>query len=128
MASTRRGEPSLPSTRIITLVTIGTVDDRADADSISQILASASYDSHIHLLFDDPDGDWCAFQKLHPSLPPSAPNVPPALAQAFKDGEEGFRVPPLMEDETVWSVAWSPCGRYMASGGDLGGVRIWARQ
>lgn len=142
-----------------------------------QILASASYDSHINLQWDDPDGDWCTFQKLHPKLPitalsipnpaaPSAPtiaspaenndesksdptsSIPPpaassaspgaivsfnALAAALMPTQEEqqaidhLNVPPLLEDETVWSLVFSPCGRYMASGGDLGGVRIWAR-
>jgi WD40 repeat protein len=36
-------------------------------------------------------------------------------------------VPPLEEDETVWCLAWSGCGGYLASGGDEGGVRIWKR-
>nr|ODO04327.1 WD40 repeat protein Ciao1 [Cryptococcus depauperatus CBS 7855] len=64
-----------------------------------EILASASYDSHIHLAFDDPESDW--YEALH--------------------------VPPLEEDETIWSLAWSPCGRFLASGGDNGGIRLWQR-
>ncbi|WVQ80100.1 hypothetical protein IAT38_002201 [Cryptococcus sp. DSM 104549] len=103
-----------------------------------EILASASYDSHIHLAFDDPDSDWTIFQKLHPKLPAAALTLPagsPAsLAAALmpspedKEADEQLQVPPLEEDETVWSLAWSPCGRYLASGGDQGGIRIWARR
>jgi WD40 repeat protein len=43
------------------------------------------------------------------------------------EAQEHLQVPPLLEDETVWSLAFSPCGMFMASGGDLGGIRIWAR-
>ncbi|WWD21771.1 hypothetical protein CI109_106258 [Kwoniella shandongensis] len=104
-----------------------------------EILASASYDSHIHLAFDDPDSDWTIFQKLHPKLPAvpltlSSTTSPQSLisalipSQAEKEAEEKLAVPPLEEDETVWCLAWSPCGRYLASGGDQGGIRIWTRK
>ncbi|WRT64488.1 uncharacterized protein IL334_001420 [Kwoniella shivajii] len=103
-----------------------------------EILASASYDSHIHLAFDDPDSDWMIFQKLHPKLIPtplSIPNTSPtSLINALiptaeeKEADEQLDVPPLEEDETVWSLAFSPDGGYLASGGDLGGIRIWKRQ
>ncbi|RSH92443.1 Cytosolic iron-sulfur protein assembly protein [Saitozyma podzolica] len=101
-----------------------------------EILASASYDSHIHLLWDDPDGDWCNFQKLHPKLPASALTIPSSAtsviaelkpSEAERKADEALDVPPLEEDETVWALAWSPCGRFLASGGDLGGVRLWER-
>lgn len=39
-----------------------------------------------------------------------------------------FVVPPLQDPETVWSLAFSPCGQWLASGGDGGGVRIWERR
>ncbi|WVQ98354.1 hypothetical protein IAU59_005477 [Kwoniella sp. CBS 9459] len=103
-----------------------------------EILASASYDSHIHLAFDDPDSDWTIFQKAHAKLPPAPLTIPstssPALIAALvpsaeeKAAEEKLVVPPLEEDETVWSLAWSPCGRFLASGGDTGGIRIWQRR
>ncbi|RXK37234.1 WD40 repeat protein Ciao1 [Tremella mesenterica] len=38
-----------------------------------------------------------------------------------------LHIPPLLEDETVWCLSWSPCGKYLASGGDRGGIRIWTR-
>ncbi|KAK4685225.1 cytosolic iron-sulfur protein assembly protein CIAO1, partial [Tremellales sp. Uapishka_1] len=101
-----------------------------------EILASASYDSHIHLLFDDPDSDWCPFQKLQPHLP-AAPLTIPSTSTALvgalmptpkeKEANESLIIPPLVEDETVWTLAWSPCGKYLASGGDTGGIRIWTR-
>nr|XP_019046821.1 WD40 repeat protein Ciao1 [Kwoniella bestiolae CBS 10118]OCF25751.1 WD40 repeat protein Ciao1 [Kwoniella bestiolae CBS 10118] len=85
-----------------------------------EILASASYDSHIHLAFDDPDSDWMLFQKLHAKLPPTpltlSHDSPASLINA------------LIPSPTVWSLAFSPDGGYLASGGDLGGIRIWKRQ
>jgi WD40 repeat protein len=100
------------------------------------------------LLFaDDPDADWGPFQKLQPALPAQNPDVSPELkdhpsrpviaaepagedAEAEgatrADGDE-FVIPPLKEPETIWSLAFSPCGMYLASGGDNGGIRIWAR-
>lgn len=100
-----------------------------------QILASASYDSHIHLLYDDPDSDWLVFQKLHPklpqtpiTLPASSPLVPAIFpSKEEQEAEEAINLPPLEEDETVWSLAWAPGGQYLASGGDNGGIRIWTR-
>ncbi|WVR04866.1 hypothetical protein IAU60_001878 [Kwoniella sp. DSM 27419] len=103
-----------------------------------EVLASASYDSHIHLAFDDPDSDWTIFQKAHPKLSAVPLTIPrtssPALIKALmpspeeKEAEDHIEVPPLEEDETVWCLAWSPCGRYFASGGDSGGIRIWTRK
>lgn len=37
-------------------------------------------------------------------------------------------VPPLEEDETVWGLAWSPDGGWLASAGDNGGIRVWRRK
>lgn len=88
-------------------------------------------------MFDDPDGDWCIFQKLHPQLPPTPlviQNPSSSLVAALspdeteRKAEVELKVPPLQEDETVWSLAWSPCGRYLASGGDIGGIRLWTRK
>ncbi|ORX35885.1 WD40-repeat-containing domain protein [Kockovaella imperatae] len=95
-----------------------------------EVLASASYDSHIHLMFDDPDGDWCIFQKLHPKLPSARTqsSLPELSPTADEKAIESLNIPPLEEDETVWCLAWSPCGRYLASGGDRGGIRIWRRK
>lgn len=122
-------------------------------------------------MYDDPDSDWCAFQKLHPKLPgmpllrllqsqgllPEATSSPlidtsapdasaPAGQQkvnrtplpwstldallpteAERLAEAHVDVPPLEEDETVWCLAWSGDGGYLASGGDEGGIRIWKR-
>jgi WD40 repeat protein len=47
--------------------------------------------------------------------------------EAERKADEMLDVPPLEEDETVWALAWSPCGKFLASGGDLGGVRLWER-
>jgi hypothetical protein len=33
------------------------------------------------------------------------------------DDADQFVVPPLKEPETIWSLAFSPCGMYLASGG-----------
>ncbi|KAI5454151.1 Cytosolic iron-sulfur protein assembly protein [Naganishia albida] len=110
-----------------------------------EILASASYDASILLFADDTDADWGPFQKLQPSLPALIPEVVPDLvdhpsrpARAGEterknsaDGETPdnyeFVIPPLKEPETIWSLAFSPCGMFLASGGDNGGIRIWAR-
>lgn len=102
-----------------------------------EILASASYDSYIHLAYDDPDSDWCIFQKLHPSLPSTPLTIPSTspshLIDALvpteeeKKAEAELQVPPLEEHETVWCLAWSPDGRWLASGGDNGGIRLWRR-
>ena len=107
---------------------------RIEADR--QILASASYDSHIHLMYDDPDSDWLCFQKLHPKLPQtpitlssSSPLVPAIFpSRDEQEAEEAINLPPLEEDETVWSLAWAPGGQYLASAGDNGGIRIWSRE
>lgn len=99
------------------------------SERLTQILASASYDSHIHLMFDDPDGDWGLYQKLRPRLPGTVAPVIPALALTDEeaDGAE-LEVPPLEEAETVWSLAWSPDGGYLASAGDRGGIRLWKKE
>lgn len=86
-------------------------------------------------MYDDPDGDWCLFQKLSPSLPAADLHITsatPALLLGMSDTEAekaatDLVVPPLQDSETVWSLAWSPCGRFLASGGDRGGIRLWAR-
>lgn len=61
------------------------------------MLASASYDDTINLYVDDPDDDWYPTNTL-----------------------KGH-------SSTVWCVAWSPCGNYIASSSDDLTVRIWAR-
>jgi WD40 repeat protein len=103
-----------------------------------QILASASYDSHIHLMYDDPDSDWLCFQKLHAKLPQAPINLPSSSSsdlvsalfptQEESEADASIDLPPLEEDETVWSLAWAPGGEYLASGGDDGGIRLWTRQ
>lgn len=102
----------------------------------TQLLASASYDSYIHLMFDDPDSDWTLLQKLRPSLDATELVIPssasPSLLEALSPTEpekeaQSLDVPPLREPETVWALAWSPDGRYLASGGDQGGIRLWER-
>ncbi|TXT13045.1 hypothetical protein VHUM_01446 [Vanrija humicola] len=117
------------------------MDHSADVKAVAwhpreEILASASYDAHVHLMFDNPDGDWEAFQRLDPALPAADLHIPPSagaalLAQMGPSAAElagrAVVVPPLVDAETVWSLAWSPCGTYLATGGDAGGVRLWAR-
>lgn len=61
------------------------------------MLASASYDDTINLYLDDPDDDWYPASTL-----------------------KGH-------SSTVWCVAWSPCGNYIASSSDDLTVRVWAR-
>jgi WD40 repeat protein len=92
-----------------------------------KILASASYDASVYLFADDPDSDWSPFQKLNPSLAVTATATTTDDMQVEPD-EDDFEIPALVEPETVWAVAFSPCGGYLASGGDLGGVRIWTRK
>jgi WD40 repeat protein len=110
-----------------------------------KILASASYDASILLFADDPDADWGPFQKLQPSLPaqtakvaqdlvdPTSRPVSTTVAEDADRTEDSkidndvFEIPPLKEPETIWSLAFSPCGMFLASGGDNGGIRIWAR-
>lgn len=60
-----------------------------------QILASASYDNTVKLYLDDPSDDWYAFATLK--------------AHA----------------STVWAVAFSPCGGYLASASDDETIVIW---
>jgi len=86
-------------------------------------------------MYDDPDSDWCLFQKLRPALPAadltinsSSPHLLSAMADSEAEAAAGdLVVPPLVEAETVWALVWSPCGRFLASGGDRGGIRLWAR-
>lgn len=87
-------------------------------------------------MYDDPDSDWLCFQNLHGKLPPSPLSLTPtsALRTALyptkeeQEADASIDLPPLEEDETVWSLAWAPGGGYLASGGDNGGIRIWTRQ
>ncbi|KAJ3754716.1 WD40-repeat-containing domain protein [Lentinula raphanica] len=61
------------------------------------ILASGSYDDTIKLYVDDPQDDWYCCATL--------------------TGHES----------TVWSLSWSPNGKYLASTSDDKTVRIWRR-
>ena len=63
----------------------------------AQILASASYDDTIKLYLDDPQEDWYCFQTLSGHA------------------------------STVWSLAFSPDGRFLASSSDDATIRIWER-
>jgi WD40 repeat protein len=87
-------------------------------------------------MFDDPDSDWTLIQRLAPALPPTPLQVPgsasPSLVEALsppppEKEAQALDVPPLREPETVWALAWSPDGLFLASGGDGGGVRLWER-
>lgn len=91
-----------------------------------EILASGSYDASILMLADDPDGDWSPFQKLQPKKAAVEPSRPEEAAAPTAPASS-LTIPPLKEPETIWSLAFSPCGRYLASGGDGGGLRIWQR-
>ncbi|BEI90349.1 uncharacterized protein CcaverHIS019_0304190 [Cutaneotrichosporon cavernicola] len=117
------------------------MDHGADVKAVAwhphdELLASASYDSNIHLMFDDPDSDWTLVQRLKPALEATPLEIPatasPSLREALSPTPPekealALDIPPLVEDETVWSIAWSPNGRFLASGGDCGGVRLWER-
>ena len=62
-----------------------------------QILASCSYDDTIRVWVDDPQDDWDCVSILRGHT------------------------------STVWSIAFSPDGNYIASGSDDTTVRIWKR-
>lgn len=62
-----------------------------------QILASASYDDAIKLYIDDPSDDWFCYTTL------------------------------TGHTSTVWSLAFSPCGTYLASASDDRTTRLWRR-
>lgn len=80
-------------------------------------------------MFDDPDGDWGLYQKLRPRLPPvDAPVIPALTLTAEEEDGASLEVPELEEAETVWALAWSPCGGYLASAGDRGGIRLWKKE
>ncbi|KAG5653573.1 hypothetical protein H0H81_012262 [Sphagnurus paluster] len=63
----------------------------------TQVLASASYDDTIKLYIDDPQDDWFCFATL------------------------------TGHTSTVWCIAFSPCGAYLASASDDRTVRVWQR-
>ncbi|TNY19428.1 WD40 repeat-like protein [Rhodotorula diobovata] len=70
-----------------------------------ELLASASYDDTIKLYAADPfDDEWTC---IHTLVPSSSPGTPPP--------------------GTVWTLSFSPCGRYLASGGDDCSIRLWER-
>jgi hypothetical protein len=116
------------------------MDHSADVKAVAwhpreEILASASYDAHVHLMFDNPDGDWEAFQRLDPALPAADLHIPPSASAALlpqmgpSTAEVAGRavvVPPLVDAETVWSLA-GPVRQVPRVRGDSGGVRLWAR-
>ena len=64
---------------------------------LTQILASASYDDTIKLYVDDPSEDWFCYTTLSGHT------------------------------STVWAMAFSPCGTYLASASDDNTIRIWRR-
>lgn len=87
-------------------------------------------------MFDDPDSDWTLLQKLRPTLEAADLVVPATASASLREAlsptepereAQALDVPPLREPETVWALVWSPDGRYLASGGDRGGIRLWER-
>ncbi|KAI9159311.1 hypothetical protein H9P43_008651 [Blastocladiella emersonii ATCC 22665] len=63
-------------------------------------------------------------QTLTPPPPPPPTDASKPATAAADHAADPSRPPPTLE--AVWTVRWSPCGRFLASGGKDGVVRVWA--